>query len=87
MTSVLSGTYDYSTKSHLFEAVWIAASSPICLDHIVQKVFLSLFLKKNSEGEPLYLYDTAVDLAEDELEEDIESSVVNGFQEFFSIGI
>ena len=86
MTSVLSETFDYSTKSHLFEAVWIAASSPICLDHIVQKIFLSLSLK-DSEGKPLYLYDTAVDLAEDELEEDIESSVVNGLQEVFCIGI
>jgi len=63
-----------------------SASSSICLDHIVQKIFLYLSLK-DDEGEPLYLYDTAVDLAEHELEEDIESSVVNGFQEFFSIGI
>jgi hypothetical protein len=52
----------------------------------VQKILL-YFSLKDGERESLHLYDTAVDLAEDELEEDIESSVVKGFQELFSIGI
>ena len=85
INSLLSETIDYSTKSHLYEAVWIAASSPMCLDHIVEKIFLHLALK-DSEGEQLYLYDTAVDLADDELEEDIESSLITGFQELFAVG-
>jgi hypothetical protein len=76
--SLLSETFDYSTKSHLFEAVWIAVSSPICLDHIVEKMYFSL---NDNEGNPQYLY--AVDLAEDE---DIDSRVIKGFQELFSIG-
>jgi hypothetical protein len=49
-------SFDYSTKSHLYEAVWIAASSPISLNHIVRKIFLELLLK-DEDGEQLYLYD------------------------------
>jgi hypothetical protein len=84
MSALLPESFDYSTKSHLFEAVWIAASSPICLDSIVQKIFKHLDLK-DDDGDSLHLYDTAVDLAAGELEADVASGLVKSFQDLFSV--
>jgi len=83
---LLSESFDYSTKSHLYEAVWIAASSPISLNHIMRKIFLELSLK-DEDGEQLHLYDIAVDLAEDESEGDIEEKLVEALHRLFAVGV
>jgi len=84
ISPLLSEFFDYSTKSHLFEAVWIAAGSPICLDNIVVKIFDYLDLK-DCDGDELCLYETAVDLAEGKLGDEVESRLVVAFQDLFRV--
>jgi len=84
ISPLLSEPFDYSTKSHLFEAVWIAAGSPICLDHIVVKIFDYLDLK-DCNGDGLCVYETAVDLAEGKLGDEVESRLVMAFQDLFRV--
>lgn len=84
ISTLLSESFDYSTKSHLFEAVWIAASSPLCLDRIVAKIFKHLDPRDN-DGQPMHLYDTAVDIADGELDKEVESELFNNFQDLFHV--
>jgi len=73
---------DCSEKSHLCEAVWIAARSTVCCDHIVHKIFYTLWPKDVQDGlreeERLYLYDTAVALGEATLGRDKEERIQCG---------
>jgi hypothetical protein len=76
---------DFSTKSHLFEALWIAASSPFCTDAIVEKIFLHLFPENVEEEEQLCLYETAIALAEDSLDKEVESMILKAFHDLFCV--
>ena len=51
IASLLPHSIDYTSKSHLYEALQIAASNPICTDSIVEKIFLHLFPSKDDSGE------------------------------------
>ena len=63
---------DFTTKSHLYEAISIAASSPICIGRIVRKIFEFVFPEDEQDDEecPLYLYETALALAEGNLDDE-----------------
>lgn len=83
---VLPGNVDLTLLSHVFEAVWIAASSPVSIDNIVQKIFLRMFPPEEEvkEDVPLYLYETAVALADDCLDEGAQRRVFSALQNFLS---
>ena len=85
MKALVPDKYDFSTKSHLYEAVWIAASTPMCTDSIVEKIFLHVFPDGLTE-DPLYLYETACALSEQTLERDSESRITKSFQDLFRVG-
>jgi len=89
MKTSTSDTVDFQTKSHQFEALWIAVSNPMCTDKIVEKIFNYLFPEDEQEDleEPMYFYETAVDLAEDLLGKDNELRVRKAFEEFFNVYI
>jgi Phosphotransferase enzyme family len=71
MDTLVSETIDFTTKSHLYEALWIAASDQFAKVHIVDKIFTFLFPEELEETS-IYLYETAVSLADNTLERDIE---------------
>ena len=106
MKTLLPDNIDFTTKSHLFEAIWIAASSPVSADHIVEKIFLHLFPDDvDSDGEDdddantgdeatedtgmrtLTLYESAVGLADDTLENDVRSRIADAYHRLFSIAV
>jgi len=68
MASLVSESLTFSRKTHVFEAFWIAVSSPTCSIHIIDKFFKYLF-PEGLEKEPLFLYDTAIGLGENTHEE------------------
>ena len=78
---------DFSTKSHLYEAVWIAALRPIFTDGIIKKIFLYLFPEDTQENQehPMYLQEIAMDLAEDRLEKCVKQRILEAFQNLFSV--
>lgn len=84
MKTLLPYEKDFTTNSHLWEAVWIAASSSISADHIVEKIFLHLF-PEDTETDPLYLYETAVDLGENSLSEELRSRIMDAIHRLLSI--
>jgi hypothetical protein len=84
MNSLIPESNDFSTKSHLFEAIWIAVSNPMCTNSIVEKIFLEVF-PENIHGDSLYLYETVIGLVEDTLDKDVKSRILNAFQDFFAI--
>jgi len=79
---------DYSEKSHLYEAVWIAAESTVCCDHIVQKIFRTLWPEDMQDGlreeERVYFYETAVALGEGTLGRNKEERIQLAFKYFFA---
>lgn len=80
---------DFTTKSHLFEAMWIAARSPIYSHHIVQKIFDHLFpeAEEIEEEFPIYLYETALAMAEGTLKEEEEERMLEAFYGFFCVDL
>jgi aminoglycoside phosphotransferase (APT) family kinase protein len=89
MGASISDALDYRTNSHLFEALWIAVSNPMCTDGIVQKIFNRLFPEdeQNDLEEPIYLYETAVDLAKDTLRKAKELRIRKAFEELFDVRV
>jgi hypothetical protein len=85
MRTLLSGEFDFSTKSHLFEALWIAVSNPTCTDAIVEKIFVHLFPEDVQEDEDLYLYETAIALAEHTLDREVESVILRALHDLFCL--
>ena len=85
MRTLLLESIDFSTKSHLFEALWIAVSNPFCKDAIVEKFFLHLFPENIQEEEELYFYETAIALAEHTLDQDVESMILKTFHDLFCV--
>jgi aminoglycoside phosphotransferase (APT) family kinase protein len=85
MKSLVPEGNDFASKSHLYEAVWIAASSWISTDTIVRKIFRSVFSEDTPDGDPLYLYETACALAEHRLEKGDEERIRKAFQDLFGI--
>jgi Phosphotransferase enzyme family len=81
MKQLLKPDLDFSTKSHLYEAVWIAASSSLSIDHIVEKIFLHVFPEDLEDS--LGLYETAVALAENQLNKHDELRIMKEFQDLF----
>jgi hypothetical protein len=86
MGTLMSDALDFRTKSHLFEALRIAASSPLCTDGIVEKIFNHVFPEDGQEDleEPIYLYETAVDLAKDTLGNAKELRIRKAFEGLFN---
>ncbi|ESZ89545.1 serine/threonine protein kinase [Sclerotinia borealis F-4128] len=78
---------DYISKSHIFEALQIALSSPVCRDNIVVKFFCQLFPKEDQEEaeHPMYLYETAVGIAEDRLDESAKARIIDAIVHFFKL--
>jgi hypothetical protein len=87
MGTLISDALDFRTKSHLFEALWIAASSPMCTDGIFEKIFNHLFPEYGQEDleEPIYLYETVVDLAKDTLGNAKELRIRKAFEGLFNL--
>lgn len=83
MKLLVSETRDFSTKSHILEALWITVSSPACTSHIVEKIFTYIF-PEEIEREPLYFYETVMGLAQHTLEKDVESRIKKGFEDLFA---
>jgi hypothetical protein len=80
--ALVSETIDFSTKSHILEALWIAVSSPACTSHIVEKIFTYIF-PEDLEQESLYLYETVMGLGKHTPEKDVESRIQKGFEDLF----
>ena len=79
MRTLMSQTFDFTMKSHLFEALWIAVSSPACTSHIVEKIFTYLF-PEDLEHDPIYLYETVMGLAKKTIDGDVESRIRKAFE-------
>jgi Phosphotransferase enzyme family len=77
---------DYTTKSHLHEAVSIAAYEPICTPEILRKIFEYVFPDGLEDGEyPLDYYDTLYALADEEFEDGTSKRMYEAFRNAFSI--
>lgn len=87
--SILPVEKDYSTKSHLYEAVYIASGSPVCCDNIVEKIFHTLWPEDVQDGlledEQLYLYGTAVALGEGSLEGEKKAKIQAALSDLFAV--
>lgn len=80
--------HEFMQKSHLFEAIWVAANDPMCVNGIVKKIFLHVFptqLQEEGEQPALYLYDVVVALARGDLGRKAEERLVRGFKILFSV--
>jgi Phosphotransferase enzyme family len=81
------GKTDFTTKSHLHEAVWIAASSPISQPRIVQKIFEYVF-PRDPEGvdeDSLDFLDVVYSIADEELDPSTEKRIYESFRQAFSV--
>jgi len=80
-------TTDFTKKSHLYEAIWIAASSPISIDEITQKIFETAFPEGEQEDReyPLYLYETAMGLADGSLEKEEKETLERGLKKLLGL--
>ncbi|KAJ8058276.1 hypothetical protein OCU04_012470 [Sclerotinia nivalis] len=78
---------NYTSKSHIFEALQIASSSPICMDGIIEKFFHQLFPKEDQEEAeyPMYLYEIAIGLAEDQLDESVKTRITDAIMNFLKL--
>lgn len=82
MTTLISDV-DYTTKSHLFEAIWIAATSQISINSIVRQIFLYIF--PQTENDSLDFYNIVTDLAEGILEEEVKVKITAAFRNLLKI--
>ena len=81
------GQIDFTTKSHLHEAVWIAAMSPISKFRIVKKIFEYVFPPDQQDDEDsLKFARTLYDIADEALEPDAEQRIYESFRRVFSVG-
>jgi hypothetical protein len=81
------GKTDFTTKSHLHEAVWIAASSPISQPMIVQKIFEYVF-PRDPEGideDSLDFLDVLYSIADNELNPATEQRIYESLRQAFSV--
>ena len=81
-----AGSIDFTTKSHLYEAVWIAASSPLCIFDIVEKIFEYVFPEAEQEDQeyPLEYYDVVHAIAKDELAPPAQQRMYEAIRNAFS---
>jgi aminoglycoside phosphotransferase (APT) family kinase protein len=79
---------DYTTKSHLYEAIWIAASSPRSKLEILEKVFEHVFPPEEQEGEeyPLDHVDTIYDIANETLSAGAKERIIQTFRHVLTPG-
>src|SRR5208282_1877010 len=77
---------DYTTKSHLHEAVSIAAYTPICTSEIVRKIFEYVFPDEQEDEEySLEYFDTLYALANDDLNADTKRRMYDSFRNAFCV--
>ena len=74
---------DFTTKSHLYEAVWIAAVSPISKMRIVKKIFQYVF--PPNEKDSLEYGNTLFEIAYKMLEPGSEERIYEAFHRAFSV--
>ncbi|KAA8913791.1 kinase-like domain-containing protein [Sphaerosporella brunnea] len=87
MVASASATSGFQTKSHLFEALWGAVSSPMCAPGIIEKLFTHVFPSDEQDNleEPIHFYETALGLARGTLEKEKELRVRKEFEKLFNI--
>lgn len=83
------GSAQFTTKSHIYEAIYNASSNPDCADSIIVKIFHHLFPVEGSDDnynpDTPDLGETIEALAEEGLEEHVEKKIVLGIQELLSL--
>ncbi|KAI5840870.1 hypothetical protein DFP73DRAFT_633757 [Morchella snyderi] len=83
------GSAKFTTKSDIHEAVCIAASSPLCIYHIVDKTFHHMFPWSESgnghSSDDLHLLEVTEALAGDGLKKEVEERLLRKIQDLLSL--
>jgi aminoglycoside phosphotransferase (APT) family kinase protein len=83
------GSAQFTTKSHIYEAIYNASSSPACADSIIDKIFHHLFPVEDNDDnynpDTPDLGEVVEALAEESLEEHVENKVLSSIQELLSL--